>query len=127
MKPRVLIVDDSWSMRQTLRLLLAPDFDCAMAESGACALAHARQSPPDIIVSDVLMEGMDGYELRRRVRAEPVLEKVPFIFLSGREPQPDLTLGGDLHLVKPVPPELLLARLNELLEPVRPSLRQARG
>ncbi|HSP80350.1 MAG TPA: response regulator, partial [Myxococcaceae bacterium] len=71
MKPRVLIVEDSWSMRQTLRLLLSPDFECALAEDGSSALEQARQQPPDLIVSDVSMEGMDGYELCRRVRAEP--------------------------------------------------------
>lgn len=116
MKPRVLIVDDSWSMRQTLRLLLSPDFDCAIAEDGASALDQARKSPPDIIVSDVNMEGMDGYELCRRVRAEPALEKVPFLFISGHAPRPGMPEAADAYLLKPVQPAVLIARLQEMLQ-----------
>ena len=115
MKPRVLIVDDSWSMRQTLRLLLAPDFDCALAENGLSALDQARQSPPDIIVSDVNMDGIDGYELCRQVRAEPPLQKVPFLFLSGHAPRPGIPEAGDAYLIKPVQPAVLIERLHELL------------
>ena len=116
-KPRVLIVDDSWSMRQTLRLLLAPDFDCTLAENGLSALEQARQSPPDIIVSDVNMDGMDGYELCRRVRAEPPLQNVPFLLISGHAPRPDMPDAADAYLTKPVPPAVLIARLHELLQP----------
>jgi CheY-like chemotaxis protein len=116
-KPRVLIVDDSWSMRQTLRLLLSPDFECAIAEDGASALAQALEQPPDIIVSDVNMEGMDGYELCRRVRAQPPLQKVPFLFLSGHAPRQGEASPADAYLVKPVRPELLIARLNEMIHP----------
>lgn len=116
-KPRVLIVDDSWSMRQTLRLLLAPDFDCALAENGMTALDQARQNPPDIIVSDVNMDGMDGYELCRRVRAEPHLQKVPFLFISGHAPRPDMPEAADAYLIKPVQPAVLIARLHEMLQP----------
>ena len=123
-KPKVLIVDDSWSMRQTLRLLLAPDFECALAEDGATALEEARRQPPDIIVSDVNMEGMDGYELCRRVRAELPLQKVPFLFISGYSPRPGLPEATDAYLIKPVQPALLIARLNELLQP---SLAVAQG
>jgi CheY-like chemotaxis protein len=115
MKPRVLIVDDSRSMRLTLRFLLAPDFDCALAESGFVALEHALSQPPDIIVSDVSMEGMDGYELYRRVRAEPPLREVPFLFLSGHAPRPDAPESAHPYLIKPVEPSLLLARLHELV------------
>ncbi len=119
MKPKVLIVDDSWSMRQTLRLLLAPDFDCALAEDGPSALTHARTHPPDIILSDVNMAGMDGFELCRQVRAEPLLEQVPFLFLSGHEPPPGVREAGHIYLVKPVPPAILVTRLHELLPPRR--------
>ena len=119
-KPRVLIVDDSWSMRQTLRLLLSPDFDCALAESAPSALAHARRHPPDLIVSDVSMEGMDGYELRRRMRAEHPSRPLPFLFLSGLPPRASELSQEDSYLLKPVPPEQLLTRLRALLQPERP-------
>jgi len=126
-KPRVLIVDDSWSMRQTLRLLLAPDFDCALAENGMSALEQARQTPPDIIVSDVNMEGMDGYELCRRVRAEPSLQQVPFLFISGHAPRPGISDAADAYLVKPVQPTVLIARLHEMLQPQLRPAAQGQG
>ncbi|MET0403287.1 MAG: response regulator [Cystobacter sp.] len=119
MKSRVLIVDDSWSMRQTLRLLLSPDFDCALAEDGASALQHARSEPPDIVVSDVSMMGMDGFELCRRMRAEPTLQQVPFIFLSGHEPPPGTLEAGHVYLLKPVRHAALLERMNALIPPRR--------
>lgn len=116
MKPKVLIVDDSWSMRQTLRMLLTPDFDCAIAENGLTALAQAREQRPDIIVSDVNMEGMDGYELCRQVRSEPPLRHVPFLFISGHSPREDAAVSpADAYLVKPVRPDMLIARLHQML------------
>jgi CheY-like chemotaxis protein len=124
-KPRVLIVDDSWSMRQSLRLLLSPDFDCALAGDGASALDQARQQPPDVIVSDVNMEGMDGYELCRQVRAEPLLQKVPFLFISGHAPRADVPAAADAYLIKPVQPAVLIARLHEMLQPPQLPLAKA--
>jgi CheY-like chemotaxis protein len=115
----VLIVDDSWSMRQSLRLLLSPDFECALAQDGMAALDQARQQPPDIIVSDVNMEGMDGYELCRRVRAEPPLQKVPFLFISGHAPRGDVPEAANAYLLKPVQPAVLIARLHEMIQPHR--------
>jgi CheY-like chemotaxis protein len=126
-KPRVLIVDDSWSMRQTLRLLLSPDFDCALAEDGPSALDQARQQPPDVIVSDVSMAGMDGYELCLRMRAEPPLQQIPFVFLSGMAPRPGMVQASDVYLVKPVPPAVLVARLHELLQPRPFAVAQGQG
>ncbi len=117
MKPRVLIVEDSWSMRQTLKLLLSPDFECMLAEDGGSALEQARKQPPDLIVSDVTMEGMDGYELCRRVRAEPPLRHVPFLFLSGHAPRVDTGMAADAYLIKPVQPDVLITRLREMLQP----------
>jgi CheY-like chemotaxis protein len=127
-KPRVLIVDDSWSMRQTLRLLLSPDFECALAEDGASALVQARQQPPDIIVSDVNMAGMDGYELCLRMRSEPPpLQRVPFVFLSGLAPLPGMVQTSDVYLVKPVQPAVLIARMHELLQPRPLAVAQGQG
>ncbi len=65
------------------------------------------------------MAGMDGFELCRQVRAEPPLERVPFIFLSGHEPRAAGTEPGNIYLVKPVRPELLVSRLHEVLAPRR--------
>jgi CheY-like chemotaxis protein len=118
-KPKVLIVEDSRTMRETLRILLSLDFDCRVAEHGADALAQALAAPPDLILSDVEMQGMDGYELLRRVRAQPSLAHVAFVLLSGHAPRPDRH-DADLYLVKPVRPAVLIERIHSLLRRPRP-------
>lgn len=119
MKPKVLIVENSWTMRETLRLLLAGDFDCATAADGATGLALMLESPPDVLISDVNMDGMDGYELCGRVRSEPRLQHIPIVFVSGYAPREGATAGTvhpDAYLVKPVRPPVLISKLQELLQ-----------
>ena len=101
-------------MRETLRILLSLDFDCQVAADGTSALVLALARPPDLILSDVEMQGVDGYELLRRVRAQPALRHVRIILLSGHPAaaQPE---GADLYLVKPVRPTLLIEHLHRLL------------
>ncbi|MCP3101169.1 response regulator [Myxococcus sp. K15C18031901] len=118
MKPKVLIVENSWTMRETLRLLLSGDFDCSVAADGEAGLAQALGQPPDLLLSDVNMDGMDGYELLRRCRLEPTLRHLPVIFVSGFAPRsdadPSLPLP-DAYLVKPVKPAVLIAEIHALL------------
>lgn len=118
MKPKVLIVENSWTMRETLRLLLSGDFDCTTAVDGETGLAQALASPPDVLLSDVNMDGMDGYELRRRFLAEPTLKHIPVIFVSGYPPREDSGADPgrpDTYLVKPVKPPVLVAEIHKLL------------
>ncbi|MBF5042113.1 response regulator [Aggregicoccus sp. 17bor-14] len=112
--PRLLIVEDSLTMRETLRILLSQDFDCEVAEDGARGLVLALASPPDLLLSDVEMRGVDGYELVRRVRAQPTLAHCRIVLLSGHAPRTE-EHGADLYLVKPVRPALLIERLHGLL------------
>lgn len=117
--PQVLIVEDSRTMRETLRVLLSLDFDCRVAVDGADALAQALVQPPALILSDVEMLGVDGYELLAQVRARPALAQVRFVLLSGHAPRPGAP-EPDLYLVKPVKPGILIERLRALLQPPRP-------
>ena len=119
-KPRVLIVEDSRTMRETLRILLSADFECQAAEDGASALVLALAQPPDLILTDVEMRGVDGYELLRRVRALPSLAHVRFVLLSGHAPQPGAGGAEDLYLVKPIRPAVLIERIHALLRTPRP-------
>jgi CheY-like chemotaxis protein len=119
-KPKVLIVEDSRTMRETLRILLSLDFDCQAAEDGASALVQALARPPDLILSDVEMKGVDGYELLRRVRSLPSLAHVRFVLLSGHAPQPGAGGAEDLYLVKPIRPAILIERIHALLRTPRP-------
>ncbi|MBZ4422142.1 response regulator [Myxococcus sp. RHSTA-1-4] len=118
MKPKVLIVENSWTMRETLRLLLSGEFDCTTAADGESGLKQALAQPPDVLLSDVNMDGMDGYELCRRFRAEPSLKHIPVAFVSGYAPREGVTPDEgqpDAYLVKPVKPPVLIAELHKLL------------
>jgi CheY-like chemotaxis protein len=116
-KPQVLIVENTRTMRETLRLLLAEEFDCAVAESGETGLAMMLEKPPDLLLSDVSMDGMDGYELCRLARSEPRLQHLRVVFLSGYPPRPlePASSQPDVYLQKPVKPAELIAQLHALL------------
>ena len=121
-KPKVLIVENSWTMRETLRLLLSGEFDCTTAADGESGLQLALAHPPDVLISDVNMDGMDGYALCGRFRAEPTLKHIPVVFVSGYAPRtdgpPDQPVP-DAYLVKPVKPPVLIAQIHALLRKER--------
>jgi two-component system CheB/CheR fusion protein len=112
----VLIVDDSLDVAESLAMLLEGlAQDIRIARSGPEALEVARACLPNIILCDIGMPGMDGYELARRLRQEPHLEKVLLVAVSGYGQEEDRRrseeAGFDRHLVKPIG----LATLEELL------------
>jgi CheY-like chemotaxis protein len=116
-KPQVLIVENTRTMRETLRLLLAGEFDCSVAESGEEGLAMMLAQPPDLLLADVNMDGMDGYELCRRVRSDPRLQQTRIAFLSGYPPRLSEPADSqpDIYMMKPARPAELIAQLNALL------------
>jgi CheY-like chemotaxis protein len=116
-KPQVLIVENTRTMRETLRILLSGEFDCTVAESGEEGLARMLEQPPALLLSDVNLDGMDGYELCRRVRTEPQFQHIRIAFLSGYPPRLGEPLHSqpDVYLMKPVKPPELIAQLHALL------------
>jgi len=117
----ILIVEDELMSRSMLELtLLQAGHNVACAIDGATALAIAHQQPPDLIITDVMMPVMDGFELCRQCKADQALKQVPIILYSSdyveqQEQQLGLELGACRYLVKPSPPQLLLAAVNEVL------------
>jgi PAS domain S-box-containing protein len=111
----VLIVDDTDHNIYYLRTLLTGQGHAVeAAHNGAEALVKARQSPPYLVVSDLLMPVMDGYTLLRHWRADPQLRDIPFIIYTGTYTDPEdeqlaLSLGADAYITKPAEPEELLA------------------
>ncbi len=83
-RPRILLADDNADMRQYVRRLLADHYDVEAVEDGQAALEAARASPPDLVLSDVMMPRLDGFGLLRALRADPDLRHIPVIHLSAR-------------------------------------------
>ncbi|HLL03833.1 MAG TPA: response regulator [Myxococcaceae bacterium] len=120
MKPQVLIVENARTMRETLRLLLSVDFDCVLAVNAEEGLALMQSSPPDLLLSDVSLDKMDGYELCRRVRGDSRLQHIPVVLISGYPPRLEdpSVIHPDAYFIKPVKPPELIARLLSLVHPV---------
>jgi putative two-component system response regulator len=115
-QPLVLIVDDNPENLSVVGELLAPRHAVRVANSGWRALQLARLQPlPDLILLDVMMPGIDGFEVLRTLRAEPPTAEIPVILLtalnSAEDEERGLLLGADDYLSKPVRPGVLLARV----------------
>jgi len=114
----VLIVDDKEENLYYLRALLgAHGCEVSSARHGAEALILARQSPPDIVISDLLMPVMDGYTLLRHWKADARLKSKPFIVYTATYTEPEderlaLSLGADAFILKPTEPDEFLERLD---------------
>lgn len=117
----ILIVEDELMSRSMLeQTLLQAGHNVACAVDGATALAIAHQQPPDLIITDVMMPVMDGFELCRQCKADQILKQVPIILYSSdyveqQEQKLGLELGACRYLVKPSPPQSLLAEVSDVL------------
>ena len=110
---RVLVVDDNADAREALRYLLEEDgHDVRSAGDGPSALEEARSFQPDVVLLDIGLPGMDGYEVARALRAHPGGERALIVAVSGYGQAEDRArsraAGFDQHLLKPVPPDRLL-------------------
>jgi PAS domain S-box-containing protein len=116
---RVLLADDNADLRDYVRHLLADDYEVEAVHDGRAALAAARARTPDLIISDVMMPGLDGFGLLREVRTDEQLRTVPVVLLSARAGEEarmeGLDRGADEYLVKPFSARELLVRVESLL------------
>ena len=115
-RKRVLLADDNGDLRDYASRLLSDAYDVTAVRNGVEALDAARAHRFDAIISDVMMPEMDGFELLKAVRADPVLSTMPFIMLSARAGQEDavegVTIGADDYIAKPFSADELLARVS---------------
>lgn len=118
MSRRILAVDDHEDNRRILRDLLgSAGYEVTEAATGEEALALAESRAPDLILMDIQLPGIDGYEATRRLKANPALRQVPLIVvtsyaLSGDETKA-LAAGADAYVSKPYSPRALLAKVRE--------------
>lgn len=113
----ILIVDDTpTNLEMLLDLLEAAGFKVVVAEDGESAIALAEYAPPDVILLDILMPGIDGFETCRRLKANPATQEIPVIFLTAVSDNVDkvkgLNLGAVDYITKPLNHEEVLARVN---------------
>jgi DNA-binding NarL/FixJ family response regulator len=118
---KILIVDDDLTLRRILHNSLEQrGYQVVSVGSGKDALARFSQDVPDIIVSDVSMPEMDGFEFCRQLRSQPSGKLIPFIFLSAKNELNDRvqghTIGADNYLTKPFEMKELLANIEALIE-----------
>lgn len=114
---RVLVVDDNIQVRSAVtRFLKLHAFDVEVASDGRAALAELQRQPADFVLLDVDMPGMDGFEVCRRIKADPAHAFVPVIMLtaldSGEDRIRGAEAGADGYLAKPVAPAELVARVK---------------
>ncbi|MCP4692526.1 MAG: response regulator [Desulfobacterales bacterium] len=115
-RPRLLMVDDIKANINILMRDLEPEYDIEYKKDGESALKSARSSPPDLILLDIIMPGMDGYEVCRRLKASPLTRETPVIFITSMNDENDETKGFDLgavdYITKPFSLPIVRARLK---------------
>jgi two-component system, cell cycle response regulator DivK len=123
MSQRILVVEDQHDNRQILRdLLTSADFEVFEAEDGEAGLAAAAAHRPDLILMDIQLPILDGYEATRRLKADAALRSIPVIAVTsyalGGDEKKARAAGCDAYIAKPYSPRQLLAKVREYLPPV---------
>lgn len=116
----VLVIEDDDIVARTIeRSLRVHDFRVMLASSGVEGLKLARRRPPDLVILDIIMPGMDGYTVCREIRADPLLDYIPILFLTAKVKDEDkiagFTAGADDYLCKPFNIDELILRVRAIL------------
>ena len=119
-RPTILVVDDTPDNLILMSDLLTGDYQVKVANGGERALAIATSdSPPDLILLDIMMPGMDGYEVCRRLKCDDRTANIPVIFLTAKSEEEDekkgLELGAVDYITKPISPPIVMARVKNHL------------
>ena len=120
-KKRILIVDDELEMAEmeTMRLK-ASGYEVAVAHDGPSGLKQVKFWQPDLVILDIMLPQMDGYQVCERLKKDPQSQNIPIILVSAMDQKYDTNLGkkvgADFYFTKPFEPVVLLAKIRELLK-----------
>lgn len=120
MKKKIFVIDDELSIRMLLENYLGKSYDVVTKSDGREGIRYLEQGNiPDLIVADIQMPNLDGYEFLKQVRASGFFKDIPMIMLSGIESSQErvkcLRMGADDYIVKPFNPEELSLRIDNLI------------
>ncbi len=119
-RPTVLIVDDDIANIEIMNAVLEEDYEICFAMSGEEALERVRQTPPDLVLLDILLPGIDGFEVCQTIKQDLALVDIPIIFTTGLGDTKDeirgLSLGAIDYVTKPIEPVILRARVANHVE-----------
>jgi DNA-binding response OmpR family regulator len=129
-KTTILVVDDEPAIRMGLAAAIGRrGYSVITAENGSEGIRKAKENLPDLIVSDVMMPAINGFEMHKQMSADPQLASIPFIFLTARTGVEDrisgIRDGADDYITKPFVTDELLARIEAVLRRVH--AEQERG
>lgn len=118
-RPKVVLVEDNPQLQRYCQSIFAPRFDVFTADNGADGLDLINAEMPDVVITDVLMSKMDGYELCRRIKNDVQLSHIPVVILTAKVTDQDKIAGyqegADVYMTKPFNPELLQTVVGNLL------------
>ena len=120
MSARFLVVDDDATMARAIHSILKDDYEVFMVTSGRAALQFLEKKTPDLVLLDIKMPEMDGFETLQEMRKRPEMTEVPVIFLTGNEDstteEKGLEVGASDFIRKPVIPKVLKLRVTHMIE-----------
>jgi two-component system, OmpR family, alkaline phosphatase synthesis response regulator PhoP len=124
-KAHILLVDDEHDILDLIEYnLIKQGYDVTKTDNGTKAISLVRSTKPDLILLDIMMPKMDGYEVCEQLKADPVLKNIPIIFLTARSDEfsevRGLDLGADDYITKPI-------SISKLLSRIKAQLRRSRG
>ncbi|MCS6815397.1 MAG: response regulator [Cyanobacteria bacterium] len=128
-KPVILIVDDSQTVRALYtELLTRSGFEVKVARDGLEAWDIIQHHPPQLVLMDIVMPRMNGYELCRKLRDNPVTQDMPVVMVSSKDQEFDrywgLKQGANAYITRPCRPDDLVRTINELLQQSQRSMSQ---
>ena len=118
-KPKILVVDDSKVVAMTTKMVLSSKYECVAAENGAIAVAMALTEKPDLILMDVVMPTMDGFEACRMIRAQAETSEIPIIIVTTRGEGINIETGYQCgcndYVTKPINGPELITKIENLI------------